>query len=216
MTRRRLPCLVLSSIVLLFSLAFATAEDPPKAPERGQGAVVTTDLVERAEVKLVQVDVSVIDPKKSSVASVPDVPLEAFDIRLDGKKLTEEQAALLKLDRICGPATATVPGPEGPQEVRRPIVVVVDFNYVDAQGRERVADAIDKIGAGAAGQPEVYKIYGLTRQVRALTASFTRDAAEIRGAAEIIRKTAWRGEPTTTGAFRGMNSAPSIACGSSG
>ncbi|MBP7148080.1 MAG: hypothetical protein KBD01_11080 [Acidobacteria bacterium] len=212
MARRWLPCLVLSLLVPLSSIA--SAEDPPKTPE--QRPVTATDLVERAEVKLVQVDVSVIDPKKGTAASVPDVPLEAFDIRLDGKKLTDEQAGQLKLDRICGAATATVVGPEGPQQVRRPIVVVVDFNYVDARGRERVADAIDAIAAGAADRPEVYKIYGLTRQVRSLTPAFTKDAAEIRAAAEIVRKTAWRGDPTTTGAFRGMNAAPSMACGSSG
>ncbi|MBP7148583.1 MAG: outer membrane protein transport protein [Acidobacteria bacterium] len=70
--------------------------------------VAASDLVERAEVKLVQVYISVVDPRKNT-ASVPGIPTDAFDFRLDGKKLTAEQLALIKLDRMCDapPAAAT-------------------------------------------------------------------------------------------------------------
>ncbi|MBP7148083.1 MAG: hypothetical protein KBD01_11095 [Acidobacteria bacterium] len=171
----------------------APAQEPPAG--RPPAPPQPTDIVERAEVKLVQVDISVIDPKKNTAASVPGLPLDAFDIRLDGKKLTDAQRALLKLDRICdaaGPDGAPPPAP--PPGIGRPVIAVVDFNYVDAAGREKVAQAIEGLAGEAAARPETYKFYGLTRQLRSFHAGFTRDAAEIRQIAQLVRRTIWRGE----------------------
>jgi VWFA-related protein len=154
---------------------------PAETPPPGTG----TDLVERAEAHLVQVDVSVIDPRADSYRSVPGLAADRFDIRLDGRPLTPQDRAALRFDPICDAAADGMP---------RPILAIVDFNYVDARGRAKVADAIDGLAAGALSRPEVYKVYALTRQVRELTAGFTRDPARLREAAAAIRAVAYRGD----------------------
>ncbi len=136
-----------------------------------------------------QIDVSVVDPKAGSYRSVAGLTAEQFDFRLDGRPLAAEQRAALRFDPICDAVADGMP---------RPILVIVDFNYVDARGRAKVADAIDGVAAGAAERPEVYKVYALTRQVRELTAGFTRDPAQLRDAAAAIRAVAFRGDDGQT------------------
>jgi VWFA-related protein len=156
----------------------ATRAEPPLPPPGNE-------LVERAEARLVQVDVSVIDPKANSFRSVPGLVAEQFDIRLDGRPLSAEDRATLRFDAICDAAA---------DGMARPILAIVDFNYVDSRGRAKVADAIDALADRAATRPEVYKVYALTRQVRELTAGFTRDPAALHRAADAIRATAFRGD----------------------
>jgi hypothetical protein len=174
---------LVASLFLLvgFPPVWAGPGEVPPAPAPG-GA---TALVERAEARLVQVDVSVVDPKGGSYRSVPGLTEEQFEIKLDGRPLTPEDRAALRFDPICDAAGDGMP---------RPILVVVDFNYVDARGRAKVADAVDGLADGAASRPEVYKVYALTRQVRELTAGFTRDPARLREAAAAIRAVAFRGD----------------------
>ncbi len=173
--------LVVASILAGCPAAWAGPAEAPAAPSPD----AATDLVERAEARLVQVDVSVVDPKAGSYRSVPGLTAEQFDFRLDGQPLTTEERAALRFDPICDAVGDGMP---------RPILVIVDFNYVDARGRAKVADAIDGVAAGAAARPEVYKVYALTRQVRELTAGFTRDPARLREAAAAIRAVAFRGD----------------------
>ena len=175
------PPLGIAALLLGISAGWAGPAETPPAPPAGTG----TDLVERAEARLVQVDVSVVDPKAESYRSVPGLTADQFDIRLDGRPLTPEDRAALRFDSICDASGDGMP---------RPILAIVDFNYVDARGRAKVADAIDGLAAGAASRPEVYKIYALTRQVRELTGGFTRDPARLREAAAAIRAVAFRGD----------------------
>ncbi|MCU0225147.1 MAG: hypothetical protein MUF27_14010 [Acidobacteria bacterium] len=173
---------VLVSTVLFLALAPAVRSGPAESPPvSGKGP----ELVERAEARLVQVDVSVVDPKDGSYRSVPGLSAEQFELKLDGRALSAEDRAALRFDPICDAAG---------DGMARPILVIVDFNYVDARGRAKVADAIDGLADGAAARPEVYKVYGLTRQVRELTPGFTRDPARLHEAAAAIRAVAFRGD----------------------
>jgi len=74
-------------------------------------------------------------------------------------------------------------------------MAMVDFNYLDAAGRHRVADAVETLAETPGEHGEVYKIYGLTQQMRMMTDGFTRDPEALRAVAENIRNTAWREAP---------------------
>ncbi|MDQ7087565.1 MAG: hypothetical protein Q9Q13_06775 [Acidobacteriota bacterium] len=150
---------------------------------------LATTKEERVEIRMVQVDVSVLDPNAKTYASVPGLTLQHFDLRLDGRRLSDQQRSKVKFDVFCRQEHATTSGP--PPQV--PVITVVDFNYLDARGRFRVAEAIDQIADKAPEGQEVYKIYGLTRQVRQLTDGFTKDPQALHRAAEIVRGTSFRG-----------------------
>jgi hypothetical protein len=159
---------ILCSALIVLS-APASEQIPRSGPAR----------VERAEARLVQVDVSVIDPKKSPYRSMPGLQLDQFDIRLDGVKLTTEQRAAVKFDPMCDDHAA---------ESGRWVVVLVDFNYVDERGRLAVSRALDELAITAKSGAEVYKFYAMTRQLRALNAGFTKDPVEIQRVARLIRQ----------------------------
>ena len=158
---------------------------------------------EEVEVRLVQVDISVLAPGSKTHASVPGLSLEHFEVWLDGKRLDDKPDSGLIFDSFCDEIDAGGPTSEGegrggapnvataPLRERR-IIAVVDFNFLDSRGRFRVAEAIDKIAESAGSGAEVYKIYGLTRQVYELTGGFTRDPAVLHRAAAVIRATSHR------------------------
>ena len=175
-----------SSLLLLVALLLATGLGSALAVD---DRPVSIDKEESIDVRVVQVDVSVLPPGAKTYASVPGLTLDHFDLRLDGHRLSAEQRAKVKFDALCeklDPADQTPPPPI-------PIIAVVDFNYVDARGRFRVAEAIDEIAEKAAEGPEIYKIYGLTQQVRLLTDGFTKDPEALHQAAEVVRGTSFRG-----------------------
>lgn len=163
-------------------------------PSRNQPAIE-----ERVDIRLIQVDVSVIDPKAGSVASISGLTLDHFDIRIDGRKLTAEERRRVLFDPVCDalpdrPAPAGGPAAEPPP---RPVLAVVDFNYLDARGREKVAQALESIAAEAEQGGETYKIYGLTRQTRLLTPGFTKAPLDLQRAAQAVRETAFSRKPAS-------------------
>jgi VWFA-related protein len=166
-----------------------------------EGGPVDSGAREEIQVRMVQVDVSVIDPKGDSFRSVPDLTADHFDIRLDGEPLTEAQRRQLRLDHICDETVVEMPSrtvDDLPLGVR-PIVALIDFNYLDAAGRHKVAAAIDSLAETPGERGETYKIYGLTQQLRMMTDGFTRDAEQLRAVAEEVRRTAWRERPAEAG-----------------
>ncbi len=174
------------ALLLVFSLADA------------QEKVIQSKVREEALSRLVQVDVSVLKPGSKTYASVPGLTFDQFEVRLDGKLLTPEQQQQVIFEPICdlvpGQGEASSPGPTaGTPSQERPVLVVVDFNYVDSRGRNQVAKMLDELADHAATSHAKYKIYGITRQVRHLTDDFTSDAGEIHAAAELIRNTLHRG-----------------------
>ncbi|RMG46439.1 MAG: hypothetical protein D6718_05595 [Acidobacteria bacterium] len=137
---------------------------------------------EAVEVRLVQVPVSVIDPRSGGYASVSGLGPEAFELRVDGKRVAPDR---LIVDEICGRASERI----------RPVFVIVDFNYLDGRARIKVAEALASLAARAASLPASFQVYGLTRQLRALTPEPTRDREALERAAEAIRRTAYRQRP---------------------
>ncbi|UCF66111.1 MAG: VWA domain-containing protein [Acidobacteriota bacterium] len=180
--RARTGATMAASMIAVF--AWSLAEEPEP-----------TAVSEQAEVRLVQVDVSVIDPKGSSYRSVEGLSLEQFEIRLDGRELSDEQREALRFDPICAAADGEIL----PAAAPRPIIALVDFNYLDGQGRADVARAIETLAdRGAEEGPDeqlIYKIYGFTRQLTPLTDGFTSDPALLARAARLVRETAWRSKP---------------------
>ncbi len=196
---------LLVTALLATPAGWAGPGEAPPAPAAGPGA----EIVERTEARLVQIDVSVVDPQAGSSRSVPGLTAEQFDLRLDGRNLTLDERASLRFDPICDAQADGMP---------RPVLAIVDFNYVDARGRAKVADAIDGLAAAAASRPEVYKVYALTRQVRELTPGFTRDPERLREAAAAIRLVAYRGDelpPPMAGVLAADDLTVPVALGSS-
>ncbi|MDQ7006432.1 MAG: hypothetical protein Q9Q40_04305 [Acidobacteriota bacterium] len=160
------------------------------------GEVLPSGKREDVEVRLVQVDISVLPPGSKTHASVPGLSLEHFEVWLDGKRLDDKPDSGLIFDTLCAQAEGQGERPpattQAVEERERRIIAVVDFNYLDARGRFRVAEAIEKVAEKAGKGPEVYKVYGLTRQVYELTSGFTRDPQVLGRVADAIRVTSHR------------------------
>lgn len=196
---RTLRALFPAALLLLAALGGGSPALGAKTRPAAKGKPRASARREVVEVRLVQVDISVLAPGSGSHASVPGLGLDAFEVRLDGKRIDDKENSGLLFDTFCGeegkrpdagvPPGATATGPAG----ERRIIAVVDFNYLDARARFRVAGAIDAIAEEAGKGPEIYKIYGLTRQVYELTGGFTRDSEELRHVAALIRSTSHRG-----------------------
>ena len=145
------------------------------------GAATRSDV----QVRLLQAAVSVLEPKGAGAQSVPGLKTGDFRVRMDGRWLGSKQ---FTVDAICGESTSLEAAGSF-----RPILIIADFNYIDAAGRARVAEALRKLAERAEGKPYRYKVYGLTRQARLLTSGFTNHAGELRGAASLVESTSWRG-----------------------
>lgn len=175
--------------IIGFLSATALLATSASAPPGGQTAA--TGLQEQVEVRLIQVTVSVTDPKSDSHRSVPGLTLDQFEIRVDGRALTPDERTKIYFDPICEEVGgAPRKGPAG-EPVQRPLIAVLDFNYLDAAGRRKAADALDWLADSARDQRLTVKVYGLTRQVRPLTDGFTNSRDAIRRAAQIVRETSY-------------------------
>ncbi len=180
--------IVLAAAGLAASIAFiAFAADPPTKPAPSASAPTTPapsaaaprkdlGIIEQVETRLVQIAVTVTDPQ-AGPNGVPGLSVDDFVIRLDGKVLAIDERQRIGFDPICGPAT----------DIPRQVIVLIDFNYLSARETAHVADALDELAKTAPGQPELYKVYAMTRQLWRLTDTFTRDAATLREAAEAVR-----------------------------
>lgn len=147
-------------------------------------------IEERVDVRIVQIPLSVVDPGADTRASVRGLTIDHLEVFVDGRALEGAARARMSLDEICG---ETVPGPvpgeeSAPAAEPRPVLVIIDFNYLDTRGRHTVARAIEELAERPASG-ESYKIYSFARQLRLLTPGFTNDAAELRRTAEAIRAT---------------------------
>ncbi len=176
--RRMRPLAVL--VLVLDIVSVAVSFSPARAAD-------APDIVETAGATLVQVDVSVLDPKSPSQASVRGLTAADFDVRVEGRRVGLEGPERLIVDEICEAAPAA--------PVMRPVLVVVDLNYIAAAGRGRVADALEKLAAtplpGLA-----FKFYAITNQVRPLADGFVGDAATIREVAARVRSSDYAGDRT--------------------
>lgn len=161
-------------------------------------------LVEQQQVRRVQVDVSVIDPRGDAWSSVPGLGREDFELRLDGRPLPPEIAARTEFDAIC---TDRAAGPGEPRDrlagERPTIVVFADLNYLDSRMRYGVTQALERLAELAAVRPIRVKVVAYTRRIVPITADFVSDPAAIRRAAEELAASIAAGPP-----LQGIAAAP--------
>ena len=115
-------------------------EVPAEAP-------IESDLTERVETRIVQIDVTVLD-RKGGRASVPGLTKDHFRMRMGTKRLRGQDWERVGFDEVCGPT------PEGlPVELdRRHLIVMADFNYLNGQMRSDTGKALRRLAE--AGIPE--------------------------------------------------------------
>jgi hypothetical protein len=174
-SRARIAVVWLTSLTLILPSGAVPSDAP-----------LTGGFSEEVDIRLLQLDVVVQDPKQAD-KPVSGLTLEQFRVQIDGQPLSEEQRAKLQFEQVCSSG-------ESPS----PVIAVVDLNFLDAKARGAVADEIEALAGGAGGGASLYKVYSLTRQTRLLTDGFTKDPSKLREAAQAIRETAWIGEPGRT------------------
>lgn len=146
-------------------------------------------LVERVETRILRLDVSVVDRKTDERRTVPGLTKDMFRLRVGYRPMPEERYAEVTLDEICGGAEEDLPA-----ELRlRYLVVLLDFNYMDAEMRVGAARALRSLAAR--GLPEDYriKVVGYTRALYQIE-DFTRDPERLRAAARFVESVRWVGE----------------------
>ncbi|MDH3285245.1 MAG: hypothetical protein OEQ13_10925 [Acidobacteriota bacterium] len=166
---------------LLALLAFAPAPAQQDSPE----------LRVEQQVRRVQIDVSVIDPRGDSRASVPNLPRDAFLVRLDGLALPPDVAARVEFDEICPAssprqstgARAVVESADSQRDGETPtLIVVADLNFLDLQMRHGVRKALDDLARIAETRFLRVKVIAFGRGLTPLMPDFSRDPDEIRRA----------------------------------
>jgi VWFA-related protein len=180
---RAIPALVVA-VVAASGVVF------PAAP----GVPVPLPHTQAERVHRVQVDVSVIDPRGSDWASVPDLPRDAFELRIEGRGLPTELAERVEFDEIC---------PRSEEKEDRPrladpvpiLIVVADLNYLDLPGRHATAKALAELADAAAEQPLRVKVLAFSRRLIPLTDGFESDPAALRAAATSLREVKSPGPP---------------------
>jgi VWFA-related protein len=134
------------------ALAAALASGP--TPE-GQPAPVDSGLVERVDVRLVVLDVFVLDRRGNSVPGLNDGD---FDVTVDGRRV-----ALAGLDVSCS---------EGAEKPR--VVLVFDYQHLDEVQRGQALELVRRALEGGAAPGTEIMIAALTGGLR-LEQGFTRD-----------------------------------------
>jgi hypothetical protein len=191
-SRARIVIVWLTSLTLILP----TGGVPSDAP-------LTGGFTEEVDIRLLQLDVVVQDPKQAD-KPVSGLTLEQFRVQIDGQPLSEEQRAKLQFEQVCSSGESPLP-----------VIAIVDLNFLDAKARGAVADEIEALAGGAGGGASLYKVYSLTRQTRLLTDGFTKDPRKLREAAQAIRDTTWIGEPGKTLTAGSSNPVRSLDSGAS-
>lgn len=166
-----------------FAAGPALAQEPagPPPPVRPSG------VTEVQEVRRVQLDVSVIDPKKNEFSSVPGLAKEDFVLRVDHERLSPEEFARVEFDQICPePAAAGELRDAALADDRPTLIVLADLNYLDLRMRRGVARALHDLAELAKKRPVRVKVIAYGRRLVPLTQEFTSDPRAIEEAAQSL------------------------------
>ncbi|UCF68752.1 MAG: hypothetical protein JSV80_05545, partial [Acidobacteriota bacterium] len=177
--------------VLALAGGVALAQETPKE----------TTITEEVEVRLLQVDVKVDPPPSDEDFVIPLLTLDHFKIRVDNERLGGQQLERTRLDRFCQarepePA-ATEAEAAPPVRPDHPVIIIVDFNYLDAASRNRISETIATLADDPARFGEMYKVYGYGRRVELMTEGFTRNPEVLRTVADKLRAVSWRSVDTS-------------------
>ncbi len=160
-------------LILLIATFSGAAETPPERSGR----------VDEERVERLQLDVSVIDPEGDGWASVPELPRDAFKVRMNGRPLEPGLAKRVEFDEICGrpaPGAMRLPG-ELPT-----LIVLVDLNYLDGTMRSGVQDALHRLSERMDDTEMRVKVLAFSRRLVSLTDGFSGDPAAIRRAGALL------------------------------
>lgn len=170
-------------------LALPPAAQDEVVTEVPAEAPIESDLTERVETRIVQIDVTVLD-RKGGRASVPGLTKDQFRMRMGTKRLRGEDWERVAFDEVCGPT------PEGvPAELdRRHLIVMADFNYLNGQMRADTGAALRRLAEE--GIPEGYrvKVIGYTNALFVIQ-EFTEDPQDLLAAALFIETASGLGGP---------------------
>lgn len=136
-------------------------------------------------VRRLLVDVSVIDPRGSAWASVPGIPADAFELRLDGKLLPPERAARVEFDEVC--ETDASANDQSLVEAAPTLLLFVDLNFLDARMRAEAATALDDLAERMVRTRLNVKATAFGRRIVPLTHDFVSDPQGVRDAARRLR-----------------------------
>ncbi len=177
------------------------AEEPAKPRDIG--------LTEKVQVRLVTVDVLVLDSKDRPV---PGLKPEDFDLRVDGKPVPVDT-----LDESCKggvldePAAVSSPGKRPPiaaQEGPRRIIWVLDYLHLDMFARERTLETLRSLAKGPGMEGTEVMVAALTGGLR-VEQPFTGDPSRVAQTLERMQRdiTLWNGHfehTTEEGLFNGL------------
>ncbi len=190
-----------AALMLLPGLAGVPAQEPAKPTDIG--------LTEKVQVRLVTMDVVVLDAADRAVAGLEP---EDFELRVDGAEVPVDT-----LDRSCDesaldePAAVRAPedrAPGRPQGSPRRIVWVLDYLHLDGFARERVLETLRALARGGAMEGSEILVAALTGGLR-VEQPFTRDLSQVTRTLERMERdiTLWNGNfahTTEEGFFAGL------------
>jgi hypothetical protein len=177
----RVTCL---GLIAAFLCAWpAPAQEPPEAVEP-----LPSDLVEEVETRILRLDVSVVDRKTSERRSVPGLTREMFTLRMGFRRMNQEAYARVAFDEVCAEDRTRIP----PELRWHPVVVMLDFNYLDGPMRLAAARAIRALADEGIPPGFRIKVLGYTRSLYEIQA-FTRNPDDLRSAAAFIEAAPWLG-----------------------
>ena len=109
---------------------------------------------------------------------------EDLKVTLAGKRIAASSDDGYSVDVSCGDAETAVSRPDS---TPRRIIVVADLNFVDAAARFRIADALDDLAGGNAGDTAVYSVLAISNRVVPLTPGFVPAGRQLGRAATALR-----------------------------
>jgi hypothetical protein len=114
-----------------------------------------------------------------------DLRPEDLKVLVAGRRVATDPAAGCSLDVFCDEQEDVAS--LQPRDIRH-LIVVVDFNFMDAAARFRVADAIDAAAAQPSGDGVVYSVLVIASRVIPLTPGFVPAGRRLHRAASALRE----------------------------
>jgi VWFA-related protein len=138
-------------------------------------------LTERVEVKIINVDVDVVD---RAGRPVTDLTKDDFEIFEDGQP--QKIANFYAIENSGVKGAATDPASAGSSQFRRKFILLVDNNYIDKIQRDKALAEIDRFVDESFNGEHEWAIAMISQRLEVLH-PFTADKAEIHAAIDKIR-----------------------------
>ncbi len=193
--RPRMSILLPLSLISLLPPAARAAEQKP----------LPSDLTEKVEVRLVILDVVVVDRQGRPVPGLSKddfrlmvegeaTPVDTFDVECEAPAETKAPAAPAE-EKGGGPAGTDLAGVQARAAEPRRIVFALDYAHVGARWRPAVLRAVKRMVSESEGPTDQFMVAALTGSLR-VEQNFTADRAEVLRALDRMGKdvTLWADE----------------------